>query len=339
MKTRVKVLAAVIIGGFACVFSAFKATETTVNKEISIYTLLKSFGEEMPAHARENASAEQIEKGRDLVFKGRALGPNGKMSNYISKFYVCTSCHSPVREDPDLRIFDPEARLSYVSENKQKFLQGSPFYGIANRKTWYNDDYVLKYGDLVKPASKSLAEATQLCAKVCSSGRYLEDWELEAILAYYWSNQIKLKDLDLSAKEINLLEKGSESDYPDLIKMIKGKYALKSPATFGHNPKNYEKGYALEGRPEKGKLIYEFSCQTCHKESGVSGMTLEDSRLDFQKFKRNLTKDSDYNLYNIIRHGTYAEDGKPRYMPLFPEERMSNQQIEDLRSYILQRAG
>ena len=68
-------------------------------------------------------------------------------------------------------------------------------------------------------------------------------------------------------------------------------------------------------------------------------MTLDNDKLTFQKFKRNLTKKTDYNLYDIIRHGTYAADGKPRYMPLYPEERMSNQQIEDLNAFMLAEAN
>ena len=68
-------------------------------------------------------------------------------------------------------------------------------------------------------------------------------------------------------------------------------------------------------------------------------MTLETDKVTFQKFKRHLSKNTDYNLYNIVRHGTYAGEGKPRYMPLYPEERLSNQQLEDLKAYILKEAG
>ena len=32
-------------------------------------------------------------------------------------------------------------------------------------------------------------------------------------------------------------------------------------------------------------------------------------------------------------------DGKPRYMPLYPKERMSDQQLEDLKAYVLQKAS
>ena len=315
-----------------------KSPETTWTNDTPISEVLKSLGETMPDHAPKELNEELIKRGRDLVFNGRAKGPDGKQSRYISKFYTCTSCHNPNREDPDLSSFDPEARLDYVASKEMKFLQGSTFYGIANRETWYNDDYVLKYGDLVKPAKESLAEATQLCAKVCSSGRYLEDWELEAILAYFWDNQIKLGDLNLTDEEKTKIMSG-EGDKKELIQLIKSKYEQKSPATFGESPKNYEEGYGLTGRPEKGKMIYELSCQACHQKNGVAGMALPSDKLTFQKFKRNLSKKTDYNLYDIVRHGTYAAEGKPRYMPLYTEEKMSNQQLEDLVAYILQEAN
>lgn len=329
-----------IIGLVFAMISILSMIDSKVewDESTKVYDLLQKFGEPLPPHAPKAIDDELIQKGKDLVFKGRTLGPNGKKSRYISKFYTCTSCHSPIQEDPNLKVFDPQARLEYAAKNKLKFLQGSTFYGIANRESWYNDDYVLKYGDLVKPASESLSESTQLCAKVCSSGRYLEDWELEAILAYYWDNQLKVKDLSLTEDEEKQLKNKIISDQ-DAIALIKSKYALKSPATFGKIPEDQMKGYGLEGNPENGKLVFELSCQSCHQERGVSGMTLETDKVTFQKFKRHLSKNTDYNLYNIVRHGTYAGEGKPRYMPLYPEERLSNQQLEDLKAYILKEAG
>lgn len=318
--------------------TAFQAPKNDWSDDTPLYTILSAFGEELPKHAPKERNEENIKRGMDLIFNGRTIGPNGRKSRYISKFYVCTTCHSAEREDPDLTKFDPEARLEYVASKGQKFLQGSPIYGIANRETWYNDDYVLKYGDLVKPANKSLAEATQLCAKVCSSGRYLEYWELEAILAYFWENQIRLGDLALTQEEKNKIMNAPKGDQPAMVKLIKSKYAQKSPATFGHAPKDPVNGYGAQGRPEKGKLIYELSCRSCHSEGGVAGMPLATDKLTFRKFRRNLDKNSEYNIYEISRHGTYAGQGKPRYMPLYPEERMSNQQMEDLRAYILQEA-
>ena len=40
-------------------------------------------------------------------------------------------------------------------------------------------------------------------------------------------------------------------------------------------------------------------------------------------------------LYEIVRHGTYADTGHRAYMPNFTAERLSNAQVEDLRAYVL----
>jgi mono/diheme cytochrome c family protein len=309
------------------------------NSETPVYELLLAFGEELPDHARPAADEATIQRGYNLIYKGKATSPEGKPGTFISKFYKCTTCHNQLQEDPVLTEFNPEKRLDYVAKNNMKFLQGSTFYGIANRESWYNEDYYLKYGDLVKPANKSLAEATQLCAKVCSSGRYLEDWELEAILAYYWNNQIKLVDLKLTDEQLNDLMRAEQSSNPEMIKLLKSKYALYSPATFGEGPENMSEGFPYEGRAENGKKIFELSCQSCHSYQGVSGLEFDDSKLTFQKFKRNLDKSDDYNIYEISRHGTYVDKGKPRYMPLYPKERLSDRQLEDLKAYILQQAS
>lgn len=328
-----RISAYLFIVSFLAIGLSFQVPRDNFDANTKVYEALKSLGEAYPDHARPDATKEVIQRGKDLIHLGRTITEKGKKSKYISKFYVCTSCHSTVQEDPDLRFFDPEARLDYVAEIGQKFLQGSPFFGIVNRESWYNDDYVLKYGDLVKPANKSLAEAIQLCAKVCSSGRYLDDWELEAILAYYWEIQFTLGDLNLTEEDWKRL-KSTSSNKEEMVKLIKSKYALKSPATFGELPEDSDKGYPYEGRAEKGKLIYEFSCQACHNELGVAGMTLAADKMTFRKFLNNLNKHSDYNLYEISRHGTYAAEGKPRYMPLYPKERLSDQQLEDLRAYM-----
>lgn len=316
---------------------ALKFPDVQINEESTISEVLAELGEPLPKHARPNSSSEIINQGRDLIFKGRTIGPDGKKSKYISKFYSCTSCHSPVQEDPNVGSFDPQARLDYAAENNLKFLQGSTFYGIANRESWYNDDYYKKYGDLVKPARNSLAESTQLCAKVCSSGRYLEEWELEAILAYFWNNQLKIKDLNISDKEMHLIQ--DKENKEEAIALLKSKYARKSPATFGNSPNRQDLGFeGITGDPVNGKKVYELSCMSCHQDGGVSGITFTDSKVDFQKFKRSIGKKTDYNLYDIVRKGTYAGQGKPRYMPLYPKERMSDQQLEDLRAYIEQKA-
>jgi len=327
----------VILAWLSLALSFDLSTSNELAPDKSVSEILNALGDPNPTHYRANIDPQQVEMGRQLVYNGRTKMPDGSMSNYISKFYVCTDCHNQVQEDPILTESDPEKRLQYINEKGLKFLQATTFWGMVNREFWYNDDYVLKYGSLVEAAHKSLEESTQLCARECSSGRYLEAWELEAIIQYYWTLELKIKDLNLSSSEYSSLETALKSgnQNPTLIKMLKSKYALKSPATFVSEPENRGEGFSdLVGNAENGELIWENSCKTCHREYGPSQLLLDNSRFTFNKFKRNFKKDSNFNLYTIIRHGTYAEPGHRQYMPLYPEERMSNQQIEDIRAFI-----
>lgn len=314
-----------------------KTSKISWSPDTPISEVLFQLGEPKPKHFLKEPSQDMIDIGFDLVTKGKTKNPpKGEKSAYISKHYVCTSCHNIQREDPDLRKSDPEARLDYVVQHNLPFLQGTTFYGAVNRETWYNDDYVKKYGSLVEPAKNDLQEAIQLCAKECSQGRYLEGWELEAVVSYLWTIQITLGDLGLNEKEIHALALKSENKqaHEQLRSDLKSRYSQKSPATFSDVPSNKGEGYPYQGDAEKGKQLYNQSCLFCHKSRGVSSMAFDNSRATMRAFQKNITKDNSYSLYNIIKHGTYPVPGHKPYMPLYPDQRMSNQQIEDIRAYI-----
>jgi mono/diheme cytochrome c family protein len=307
------------------------------NLQTSLVKVQHELGAPLPPHFIET-TPDLIKRGEEIVKLGRTTGPNGKKSSYISKYYVCTTCHNLEIEDPDLSVSDPETRLTFAKEHQLPFLQGTTFKGIVNRESWYNDDYVKKYGDeKVGRAHNNLREAIQLCAIECSQGRPMEDWEIEAVLAYYWSLEYTLKDLGLSADDLQRLE--SERRDPDkreqLIAWLRSKYNTTSPAHFYDAPPSKKEGYqGLSGRPERGKLLYELSCLHCHQPGGVSHYILDDSKLSFRHLDKMIEKDSHFSLYQIIAYGTYAIPGHRPYMPHYPRERMNEQQVEDLRAYI-----
>lgn len=312
------------------------------NEETPLYDILIDLGEERPGHYIK-PTQEQIATGEQLVKKGWAMTPDGDKGRPISKHYLCTTCHNIEREDPDLRVADPEARLPYIKEKGIPFVQGSPFWGIVNRETWYNNDYVEKYGDeKIEKAHNDLRESIQLCAVECSQGRPMGDWEIEAVLAYYWSLEYKMSDLELTEadwKKLNT-ESKSKDNNEALRKWLKTFYLQTSPATFFDAPASKVDGYSgLTGNAESGKDLYDLSCMWCHNaENGVSHYVLDDSRNSFKHLDRMMFKDSHFSLYQIIAYGTYSIPGHRPYMPHYPEEKMSKQQVEDLRSYIKLRA-
>lgn len=310
------------------------------SKETPLSFVLKDLGEAPVKHALPNWSPDMVKRGEQLVMQGSATGPNGETGTRISQYFTCNSCHNTVQENPDLSNISPASRLKYAADNNVGFYQATTFYGIANRETWFNDDYVERYGDRAKAAQGDLREAIQLCSEECSQGRALEAWEEETILAYFWSLEIRLGDLGLTDGEIEALKLVPEKEKKRKkhVTAFKLHYPLTSPATFGKVPTDPTAGYGLTGIPENGKLIFDFACQKCHM-YGVANINFYDSNDTFQKMKENTKADNSSSVYRILREGTEPSPEHPLYMPRYTEERMSDQQIEDLKAYVVKRAG
>ena len=344
------IVLAVVVAALASAFYTLPvAPVATLDAAMPVEELLIKLGAPTPAHYIANPTKEDIERGRDLVFDNRTKNPpKGERSSYISKFYRCTSCHNTQREDPVLTAADPEARLDYAIQHRLPFVQGSPFYGIVNRETWYNDDYVKKYGDLARKAHNSLDESIELCAVACSQGRHLKDWELTAFKAYFQTLGVKVGDLALTPAQNTTIAAAlspskttanTATARTEAVALLRTKYELASPAHFFTRPADKKDGYGKKGNTARGKAVFDLACQHCHRPNGESMVILDDTKLVYEQLRRNLTKDNAYCLYEIIPYGTHSHEGHRPYMPMYPRERMSEQQVEDLRAYIVERAG
>ncbi len=334
-KINILALIVLLIGSLG-IFNSFRNnTLNTWTLDTKVFEALHEIGEPLPAWNLSHLSPEMIKRGYEMVHHGRTTDNRGKKTEYISRYYMCTNCHNTRIEDPVLSVSDPEARLKYTDAHQIPFLQGTTFYGIINRESWYNGDYYKKYGDLVLPANRDIREAIQLCATECSQGRPLETWEIESILAYYYSIGYSFADLGFSEADLQAMNnaKNDPAQHAGIIKRIKERYSLKSPATFIEPPYDRNWETTPKGNPETGKLVYERSCQSCHTFMGVSEVVFDDSKTNFKylnrKFERNY-----WWLFEIVRHGTHPESGHKAYMPLFPAERMSDAQVDDLKAYI-----
>lgn len=167
--------------------------------------------------------------GRELITQGFvAKPPHGPApSPKLSQHFNCINCHNVAREDPSLPVQDPEARLAYIQSGPDMYLtQGTTFWGITNRVSFYND-YYAQYRGLCVPVTttntqiqiggpdskgncgqgtrkmnaESLEDALQVCSAYCSEGRYMLRWELDAVMAYLWDLQVHLVDLELTDAE------------------------------------------------------------------------------------------------------------------------------------------
>jgi hypothetical protein len=196
MITRCLFLLIFIVLGLAAAFPI--RLTPPLDEQTPVAEALRLLGAPPPAHL-PNLSIPGVsaQAGEDLVLYGVARKPGGGATRKQSKHFVCTACHNVQRDEPTLRFDDPQARLEYVKEKGLPYLPGSSLYGVVNRETFYNGDYEKKYGQLVEIARRDLREAIQICAVECSQGGPLNDWEMESVLAYLWTIDLKLADLDL----------------------------------------------------------------------------------------------------------------------------------------------
>lgn len=308
---------------------------------MSVLDALEALGKDVdhlkPNLLIANASAEAGER---LIKEGFATTGSGKTTRQQSKHFVCTSCHNVVQEDPDLEVMDPQARLEYSELRGIPYLQGTTLYGAINRESFYNGDYYKKYGELVNPARNDLREAVKLCAVECAQGRQLADWELESVIAYLWDIGLQMDDLNFAGEELEWIQMTLDQNKKDqeVIDLIESKYIKASPATFSLPPADRSAGSGLVGEPDNGKLLYDNSCLHCHQNARYSYLHLDDTKLSFKHLKRHMSKYTRHSLYQVVRWGVPVKSGKASYMPQYPQEKMTDQQLADLRAYIESRA-
>ncbi|GBD35594.1 hypothetical protein HRbin36_00707 [bacterium HR36] len=161
---------------------------------------------------------DYVQWGRELVHEGRVkqppVGPTPSVP--IADTYRCLHCHNLVREDVVLTHQDPVARESLLEHNPAlagkktgvHLTTGTTFWGLVNRERFYNGYYAryhrlkVREGNSFRPMNpESLADAIQVCCSYCSAGRFPEDWELDSILAYLWTLELRLRDLGLPADQ------------------------------------------------------------------------------------------------------------------------------------------
>lgn len=299
-----------------------------------------ALGGEKPNHFMNDFDEELAAAGEKLIKEGKA-SYKGKNGSLISSYFNCTDCHNLVKETKSLTDLDPQHRLDYLVENNLPYTPGSTFYGIYNRSNYYNDDYDKKYGDLVIDARDTLENAIQLCAEYCASGRPLVDWELNAIMHYYKSNELKIKDLDLSDSELSKIQSSikNNTNKKEALEILQSHYINGYAATFTGAKAESERKYGEGGDVENGKKIYESGCMYCHENSRVTFLNLNDDVLSGKYLWKHRKGYDDLSVYQVVRWGTYPIVGRQQYMPLYTKEKMSKEQLEDLMSYIKELAN
>lgn len=304
--------------------------------------------------------------GEELFYNGFVEDPlvGPKPSPRISVFYTCANCHNTAREDPVLTDQNPEARFQYIQSRPGMFMtQGTTMWGAVNRESFYNGYYAL-YHDLCVPDPttetqtanggpneqgqcapgtrkmdpKSLEDATQVCSGYCSVGRYLVRWELDAMMAYFWSLELHLSDLGLSpddeqsVREALLPSPRDPRRAAEARAQLRSRFLLAAGDTArtvpevsrlpggGYAVGPYPDGQSFTGDPGRGGPLYARSCAHCHGTAiyPVSGGPLAG---DVNRF------------FQMLAKGT--SESNAAYMPEFTYQRLSRQQSADILAYLL----
>lgn len=328
------ILTLIALVSWSSVSSEIKPMNLEVN-DSSLEDVLSALGESKATHAIDKVDAEKVKVGYQLITEGYANYKDNKGTR-ISPYFVCTDCHNLTKEWDDISSEDSQERLDYAVANKMPFLPGSTLWGIYNREKFYNKDYVKKYGDLVVNARDTLPNAIQVCAKYCSSGRYLEDWELDAMMHYFKSDELKMSDLNLSETTLSKINTAitTKEGQSKVVELIKSKYVQGYDATFMETEARDKRKYGESGDATNGEKIFNSSCMHCHENARVTFTGLINDDLTGKQFWKKRKGYDSWSMYQIVRHGTYPISGRRQYMPLYTEEKMSNQQLEDLMAYI-----
>lgn len=331
------VTAILLIGGTLLAFQDFEKDELEPLRltqedlmQLSVEEALIQLGDEKPRHYIAHADPDSVRMGEELVKLGELRDGSVKR---ISKYFLCTHCHNQVLETDDPADESPERVLEYSRENGIPFLPASTFYGMYNKRHWYNGDYSKKYGDLVKDTRDTLENAIQLCATQCSQGREMEDWEIRCVMHYYKSLEFRMSDLLFTENELKKLNRWKDKQQDKAIELIKSKYNQINDAHFGTSEIPVIEGY--EPDFESGKFIYNNGCLHCHHPSkDITNFPLDDDILSFKFLTAKKEKYTSYSITHITRYGTYAISGRRQYMPQYTFEDMSDEQLLDLIYYI-----
>ena len=115
----------VLLGlGSSRVFTLGHPVDPAPSADTKVADLLFKWGEPYPEHRPAKMTPEMVKMGEELVHAGVTTGPDGKKTRLQSRYFVCTNCHNMEKEDPDLRVSDPEIRLNYVNEQGLAFFAG-----------------------------------------------------------------------------------------------------------------------------------------------------------------------------------------------------------------------
>jgi hypothetical protein len=318
--------------------------QLTITDETKVWTVMSGLGK-VNVNALYRNPQHDVLKGEQLVTKGLTIDFQGKTTARTSPKLTCIACHTVEREHPIFGTMDPQSRLEHGDTTGIPFLPGAPFYGLVNRVAFFTDDYQSnfqhKHQQALVDGHRNIRLAIQACNKVYAKGRTLDNWEIESILAYLWTLELQMGDLKVPDTIVSVVERAISSNLngSKAVNLMRRYYPEVYPATLASPipPSERPEVSPVLNSYKNGKRIYRLSCLHCHAGKRFSSFKLDRSQKTFKFLKKHLDSDSRYSIYDALR---YSPDSKANRLniPHYTAQRMSDQQIQDLRFYIAQRA-
>jgi mono/diheme cytochrome c family protein len=81
-------------------------------------------------------------------------------------------------------------------------------------------------------------------------------------------------------------------------------------------------------------------CLHCHgMGKDITNFEFDSDKLTFSFLSGKLKKENHFTVPYIVRKGTYAVGGRRQYMPQYPIQKISDNQLFDLMGYIKSKSG
>lgn len=315
-----------------------------ITDETKVWSVMSGLGK-VNVNALYKNPQHDVIKGEQLVTKGVTVDFQGRTTPKTSPKLTCIACHTLEPEHPIFGTMDPQSRLEHADSAGLAFLPGAPLYGLVNRVAFFTDDYQKdfqhKHQQALKDGHRNIRLAIQACNKVYAKGRTLDNWEIESILSYLWTLELQMGDLKVPDTIVSIIEQSIATNLngSKAVNLMRRYYPEVYPATL-------VAPIPREKRPEvspvlnsyqNGKRVYRLSCLHCHAGKRFSNFKLDRSQKTFNFLKKHLDTDSRYSIYDALRYSPGSKANRSN-IPHYTAQRMSDQQIQDLRFYIAQRA-
>lgn len=320
------------------------APKIIIKPETTVWQVLTALGKININAVNKSVDADRT-KGKQLISRGVSVDFKGKKTNQTSPKLTCIACHTIVPEHQFPATIDPTQRLAFADSLNLPFLPGPPFYGLVNRVAFFNQDYQKKFQHknqaLLKTGHHDIRGAMQACNQIYAKGRVLDNWEIESMLAYLWTLELKVGDLSIPDSLLAILQASitQKIDNNRTLTVLEQYYSATYPATLNAPllVDERKRTSPVINDFNNGMKIYKLSCLYCHQNGRYTHLNLDSGEKSFEYLKKHFDDSSVHSMYDAHRYHPKSKANKAT-PPHYTAERMSDQQLQDVRFFITKMA-